>query len=215
MQIPVYDSTGEVTGQLDVSDDIFDVPFNENLVHQALLRQLANKRQGTASTKTRSEVKGSTGKFYRQKGTGRARRGSLKSPLLRGGGVVFGPRPRSYRQRMPKKMRDLALRCALSSKVREGKLRALEELGLEMPKTKDMAQLLGGLNANRSTLILTSGSKPTVVKSVQNLPNVKVLPASLVNAVDLLSYDTLVATVAALRNIEEIWEPEAAKHASI
>jgi large subunit ribosomal protein L4 len=215
MQIPVYDSTGEVTGQLDVSDDIFDVPFNENLVHQALLRQLANKRQGTASTKTRSEVKGSTGKFYRQKGTGRARRGSLKSPLLRGGGVVFGPRPRSYRQRMPKKMRDLALRCALSSKVREGKLRALEELGLEMPKTKDMAQLLGALNANRSTLILTSGSKPTVVKSVQNLPNVKVLPASLVNAVDLLSYDTLVATVAALRNIEEIWEPEAAKHASI
>lgn len=215
MQIPVHDSTGKVKGQLDVSDDIFDVPFNENLVHQALVRQLANKRQGSASTKTRSEVKGSTGKFYRQKGTGRARRGSLKSPLLRGGGVVFGPRPRSYRQGMPKKMRRLALRCALSSKARGGKLRALEELGLEKPKTKDMAQTLAALNANRSTLILTSGSKPTVVKSVQNLPNVKVLPASLVNVVDLLSYDTLVATVAALRDIEETWEPEAAEHASV
>jgi large subunit ribosomal protein L4 len=205
VKVPVYSLNGEVVEQTELSQAVFDFPFNEAVVHQAMVRQLANGRQGTASTKTRGEVSGSTKKLYPQKHTGRARRGSIKSPLLRGGGVVFGPKPRTYRQSMPKKMRKLALKCLLSAKVREGNIRLVQELDFEEPKTKDMMNVLSLLGIDSSTLILTAQSTPNVVKSAANLPEVKVLPSALINVLDLLSYKMLVATVPAIRNIEQIW----------
>ena len=203
--MPVYSLNGEVVDQIELSQAIFALPFNEAVVHQAMARQLANGRQGTASTKTRGEVSGSTRKLYPQKHTGRARRGDIKSPLLRGGGVVFGPKPRTYRQAMPKKMRKLALKCLLSAKVREGNIKLVQELDFKGPKTKDMINVLSSLGIDSSTLILTAQSTPNVVKSAANLPEVKVLPSALINVLDLLSYEMLVATVPAIHNIEQIW----------
>jgi len=203
--VPVYSLNGEVVDQVELSQAIFDLPFNEAVVHQAMTRQLASRRQGTASTKTRGEVIGSTRKLYIQKHTGRARRGDIKSPLLRGGGVVFGPKPRTYRQSMPKKMRKLALKCLLSAKVREGNIKLIQELDFKGPKTKDMINVLSSLGIDSSTLILTAQSTPNVVKSAANLPEVKVLPSALINVLDLLSYEMLVATVPAIHNIEQIW----------
>ncbi len=214
MQVPVYSLAGEVVDQIEVSEDVFGLSFNEAVVHQAMVRQLANRRQGTASTKVRGEVRGSTGKLYAQKHTGRARRGDIKSPLLRGGGVVFGPKPRSYRQAMPKKMRRLALKCVLSTKVREGDMKLIEEVDFRETKTKSMISVLSVLGIDSSVLILTTHFMPNVVKSAGNLTNVKVLPSSLVNILDLLSYKTLVATVPALRDIEQIWGQKAVEHAS-
>ncbi len=205
MQIPVYSLNGEVVDQIELSQAIFALPFNEAVVQQAMTRQLANRRQGTASTKTRGEVSGSTRKLYPQKHTGRARRGSLKSPLLRGGGIVFGPKPRTYRQSMPKKMRKLALKCLLSAKVREGNVKLVQELDFTEPKTKDMIDVLSSLGIDSSALILTAQSTPNVVKSAANLTKVKVLPSNLINVLDLLSYKMLIATVPAIRNIEQIW----------
>ncbi|MGB6873058.1 MAG: 50S ribosomal protein L4 [Dehalococcoidia bacterium] len=205
MQVPVYSLDGEVVDQIELSQAIFALPFNEAVVHQAMTRQLAGRRQGTASTKTRGEVSGSTRKLYSQKHTGRARRGDIKSPLLRGGGVVFGPKPRTYRQSMPKKMRRLALKCLLSAKVREGNIKLVQELDFKGPKTKDMINVLSLLGIGSPTLILTAQSTPNVVKSAANLPEVKVLPSALINVLDLLSHEMLVATVPAIRNIEQIW----------
>jgi large subunit ribosomal protein L4 len=203
--VPVYSLTGEVVDQIELSQAIFALPFNEAVVHQAMTSQLASRRQGTASTKTRGEVIGSTRKLYSQKHTGRARRGDVKSHLLRGGGVVFGPKPRTYRQSMPKKMRKLALKCLLSAKVREGNIKLVQELDFKGPKTKDMINVLSSLGIDSSTLILTAQSTPNVVKSAANLPEVKVLPSALINVLDLLSYEMLVVTVPAIRNIEQIW----------
>lgn len=205
MQIPVYSLNGEVVDQIELSQAIFALPFNEAVVQQAMTRQLANRRQGTASTKTRGEVSGSTRKLYPQKHTGRARRGSLKSPLLRGGGIVFGPKPRTYRQSIPKKMRKLALKCLLSAKVREGDVKLVQELDFTGPKTKDMINVLSSLGIDSSALILTAQSTPNLVKSAANLTKVKVLPSNLINVLDLLSYKMLIATVPAIRNIEQIW----------
>ncbi len=214
MQLSVYDVKGEIVEDIDVREDVFAVPFNEAVVHQAMVRQLANKRQGSASTKNRGEVAGSTRKLYRQKHTGRARRGDIRSPLLRGGGVVFGPCPRCYRQSMPKKMRRLALRCVLSSKVREGQMKVVDDLRLETPKTREMADILSALGADSSALIITAQSDPNVVKASRNLAGIRVLPSSLLNVLDLVSHKTLLATIPAVRNIEQIWGREIVRHAS-
>ncbi len=205
MKAPVYGLNGEVVDQIELSEAIFAVPLNQAVVHQAMVRQLANERQGTASTKNRGEVTASTRKLYRQKHTGRARRGDAKSPLLRGGGVVFGPEPRSYRQSMPKKMRRLALKCLLSAKVREGNVRLVQELDFKEPKTKDVRSVLSSLGIGCSVLIVTAQSTSSVTKSAANLPEVRVVPSPLISVLDLLSYEMLVATVPAVRNIEEIW----------
>jgi len=214
VQLSVYDVKGERVEDIDVREDVFAVPFNEAVVHQAMVRQLANKRQGSASTKNRGEVAGSTRKLYRQKHTGRARRGDIRSPLLRGGGVVFGPCPRCYRQSMPRKMRRLALRCVLSSKVREGQMKVVDDLRLETPKTKEMVDILSALGADSSALIITAQSDPNVVKASHNLAGIRVLPSPLVNVLDLLSHKTLLATIPAVRNIEQIWGREIVRHAS-
>jgi len=208
MQVPVYGLAGEVVNQVEIGEDIFGVPFNEAVVHQAMVRQLANRRQGTASTKTRGEVSGSTRKLYPQKHTGRARRGDIKSPLLRGGGVVFGPKPRSYRQSMPKKMRRLALKCVLSAKVKEGDLKAIEEFVFERPRTKNMVDILSALDVDSTALIVTEHPTPNIVKSARNLANIKVLPSTLINVLDLLSYKVLIISVPALYNVERIWGGE-------
>jgi large subunit ribosomal protein L4 len=205
VKTPVYDLNGEVVEQVELSEAIFAIPFNGAAVHQAMVRQLGNERQGTASTKTRAEVSGSTRKLYAQKHTGRARRGDIKSPLLRGGGVVFGPKPRSYRQSMPKKMRRLALKCLLSAKIREGNMKLVQELDFKEPKTKDMVNVLSSLGIDSSALVVTAQSAPNVIRSAANLAEIKVVPSALINVLDLLSYEMLVATVPAVRNIEEIW----------
>ena len=205
MQVPVYSLSGEIVKQIEISDRVFAEPFNETVVHQAMLRQRANARQGTASTKTRSEVVGSTRKLFRQKHTGFARAGSRRSPVRRGGGVVFGPKPRSYRQAMPKKMRRLALRCLLSAKVKDGELKVIEELKISEPKTKEMVRILTGLGVDTSALIVTGEPEVNVAKSARNLELVKALPASILNVIDLLSYRVLVMTESAVRKAEELW----------
>jgi len=218
VQVPVYSLTGEVVEHVEISDQVFAVPFNEGVVHQAMVRQQANARQGTASTKTRSEVSGSSAKLFRQKGTGLARAGSRRSPLRRGGGITFGPQPRSYRQAMPKKMRQLAIRCVLSAKAGDGELKVLKELKLKEPKTKQMAQILTALGVDSSALIVTSEPEDSVVKSARNLKGIKTMPANLINVLDILSYKILLMTVTAVRKVEQLWGKKLAeevKHASV
>ena len=210
MQVPVYSMAGEVVKHIDISDDVFALPVHEAVVHQAVVRQLANARQGTASTKTRSEVAGSKQKMFRQKHTGRARAGSIRSPLRRGGGVTFGPKPRSYRQAMPKKMRRLALRCILSAKAGGKELMVLDELRLEEPKTKEMVKILAALGIEDSALIATGEPVENVVISARNLPGVKTIPANLLNVVDITSHKMLLLTEAAVRQVEQLWGKEAA-----
>ncbi|MEE9521155.1 MAG: 50S ribosomal protein L4 [Dehalococcoidales bacterium] len=218
MRVPVYNLAGEVVKHIKVSDHVFAAPFNQAVVHQAMVRQQANARQGTASTKTRSEVSGSTRKLYRQKHTGSARAGSRRSPLRRGGGIAFGPKPRSYRQAMPKRMRQLALRCVLSAKAGDKELMVLEQLKLDEPKTKEMAQILTALGVDSSALIVTKEAEDNVVKSARNLPEIKTIPAGLLNVVDLLSYKMILMTEAAVRKAEEIWGAKLSRegsHASV
>ncbi len=208
MQIPVYSMSGEVIKQIDVSDDVFTVPFNEAVVHQAVVRQLANARQGTACTKTRGEVAGSNKKLYRQKHTGNARAGNMKSPLRRGGGIVFGPKPRSYQQAMPKKMRRLAIRSVLSAKLKDNELFVLDQLDFSEPKTKEMAKVLSALNIDKSALVATSEMNMNVVKSARNIPAVKMMPANLLNVVDMTSHKVLLLTEDAVRQVEQLWGKE-------
>jgi len=205
VQVPVYSLAGEVVKRIEISDEVFAVPFNQAVVHQAMVRQRANARQGTVSTKTRSEVSGSTAKLFRQKHTGFARAGSRRSPLRRGGGIAFGPKPRSYRQAMPKKMRQLALRCVLSAKAGDGELMVLEQLTLDEPKTKEMVRILAALGVDSSALIATAEPEENVVKSARNLAGIKTIPASLLNVVDILSCKMLLMTEAAVRKAEQLW----------
>ena len=205
VQIPVYNLTGEVVKNIDISDEVFAAPFNQAVVHQVLVGQQANARQGTADTKTRGEVAGSTRKLYRQKHTGMARAGSRRSPLRRGGGIVFGPHPRSYRQAIPKKMRHLALRCVLSAKAGDGELKILEQLEFDKPRTKHMVEILGALGVDSSALVVTDELSENVTMSARNLQGIKTMSANLLNIVDLLSYNKLLMTVAAVRKVEQLW----------
>jgi len=210
MQIPLYNTNGEVVRQIDIADSVFAVPLNEAVVHQTLVRQQANARQGTASTKTRGEVAGSKQKMYRQKHTGRARAGSIRSPLRRGGGVTFGPKPRDYSQAMPKKMRRLAIRCVLSAKARDNEMLVLDGLKLDEPKTKDIMKVLAALGVESSALIATGGTVENVVKSARNLPDVDTIPAQLLNVGDITRHRVLLMTEEAVRQVEQIWGGEAA-----
>lgn len=205
MQAPVYNAQGETVGEIELDESVFGVAFNEAVVHQALVRQLANARVGTASTKTRGKVSGSTRKLYRQKHTGLARAGSRRSPIRRGGGIIFGPHPRSYRQQMPKRMRHLALRCVLSAKVADGELKVVEGFGLEQPKTKEMVRILNNLGVDGSALLVSAQSDAVLVRSARNIGAVKTLPANLLNVGDLLSHRLLVMTTEAVKKVEELW----------
>lgn len=201
MQVPVHNISGEVVGQVELRDDIFAVPVNRSAMHQALVRQLANAHLGTHDTKTRSEVSGGGKKPWRQKGTGRARQGSTRAPHWRHGGVAFGPTPRAYTQDMPRKMRRLAMRSALSVKAADQQIVVVESFALETPKTKAIVQFLNKVEVKRSALILLSERNETMELSARNLPNVKTLRAGYLNVRDLLGYETLVLPLAALEQI--------------
>lgn len=205
VQVPVYNTSGEVTGQLEIQDEVFGLPAHPAVVHQALIRQLANARQGTASSKTRGEVAGSGRKLFPQKHTGRARQGSIRAPHRKGSGAAFGPRPRDWSQDMPIKMRRLALKSCLSDKVREGELLVVEDLTPSEPKTRVMKGILDNLKVEAPALLVTAQAEPTLVRSARNLPRVKTLPAPVLNVRDLLSCRRLVMTVAAVRRVEAIW----------
>jgi large subunit ribosomal protein L4 len=205
VQVPVYSIGGEVIRNIEVSDAVFAVPFNEAVVHQALVRQRADTRQGTSDTKGRGEVAGSGKKLFAQKHTGEARAGDKRSPTRRKGGVAFGPHPRDYSKSMPKKMRRLALRCLLSSKVTEGSLKVLDKFDFEAPKTKEMVKVLDIFKLEKSTLIVTASPETNVIKSARNIPGTKTLPANILNVVDLLSYNALLMTEDAVRKAEQLW----------
>ena len=205
MQVPVYNVGGEVIKNIEISDAVFGVPFNEAVVHQALVKQRADARQGTSDTKTRGEVAGSRKKLFAQKHTGEARAGDRRSPTRRHGGIAFGPHPRDYTKAMPVKARRLALRCVMSSKASGGTLKVLDKFTFEAPKTKDMIKVLDVLGLDKKALIVTGAPEVNVIKSARNIPGIKTLPANVLNVFDLLSYDALVMTEDAVRKAEEIW----------
>ncbi len=202
MKVPVYDVTGQIVDEIELREDIFGIVPNVPVMHQALVRQLANARLGTHKTKTRGEVSGGGRKPWRQKGTGRARHGSTRAPQWKGGGVAHGPRPRSYRQKMPKKMRRLALRSALSVKAKDGQIIVLNELNMPKPKTKEMVAILDALKVDSSALVLLAERNFNVEKSAYNLPDVKTLRANYLNIRDLFTYDYLIIPLDALAVIE-------------
>jgi large subunit ribosomal protein L4 len=190
---------------IEVDDRVFAIRPNLAVVHQAFVAQRANQRAGSAGAKTRSEVRGSTAKIRIQKGTGRARQGPIRAPHRRGGGVAFGPKPRSYRQALPKRMKRLAIRSVLSGKVADGRLAVVSELALEKPRTKDMVSVLTNLGIERSALIVTGEPDRSVHVSARNIPKTKVLPAAYLNVLDMLTHRDLVMTVAAVRRCEALW----------
>lgn len=204
MLVPIYNIRGEVVGERDLPESIFGIEPNEDLMHQALVRQLANARLGTHDTKTRGEVSGGGRKPWRQKGTGRARQGSTRSPIWRGGGIVFGPTPRSYSLDMPKKMRRAAVRSALSVKARDGLVTLVDDLDLGGRRTKDMMQLLANLQVGEDVLIALDQRNENVEIASRNLPRVKVIQAGYLNVRDLLGYERLLLPVSSL-DIIEAW----------
>lgn len=208
MELPVKNIKGEVVDTAELSDAVFGVPMNMAVVHQAQVMYQMNRRQGTHSTKTRSQVSGGGRKPWSQKHTGRARQGSIRSPQWRGGGVVFGPHPRDHRLDMPKRMRVLALKCVLSEKVRRNKLILLDDFSLESPSTKVMAQILGNLGVTSPVLILTEQPEGNVVRSARNLQKTWTLPVSLINSQQLLKWESVIMTVNALRRAEDLWAVE-------
>ena len=210
MDIEVHNIKGEPIDEVEIRDDVFGVPMNTVLVHQVLVGQLANARQGTAQTKTRSNVSGGGRKPRPQKHTGQARQGSIRSPLWKGGGVAFGPSPRSYRQRTPKKMRRAAIRMVLSDKAREGNLIVLQDLILESPKTKEFVAMIHALGGRRSVLLVGDGANPEMLRAGRNVPEVDMLPADLLNTVDVMNHRTLIMTLDAVRRAESLWSTEAA-----
>lgn len=211
MQVKVFDKSANEAGTMELKDSVFGIEPNVPVMHQAHLRQLANGRLGTHSTLRRGEVRGGGRKPWRQKGTGRARQGSIRSPQWRGGGVVFGPKPRSYRQSMPKKMRRLAIRSVLSVKAREDELLVISGLTELEPKTKAMIKLLGALPASqRSTLIVIGpGEDQNVIyRSAGNIENVKIIRAGYVNVHDVLTHARLLLTTEAVDTIHDLWALE-------
>ena len=211
MKLPVHNPQGEQVETIEADDLVFGLVPNRAVMRQALLAQLANRRAGSASTKTRGEVRGSTIKIRRQKGTGAARQGSIRAPHHRHGGIAFGPKPRSYSQDLPKRMRRLAIRSALSAKVEDGSLKVVTTLDFDQPKTKAVAAVLNAFEMERSALLVTGEPNRTLLLGARNLPGTKALPASYLNVVDLLSHRGLLMTVDAVRRAEALWGGERAK----
>jgi large subunit ribosomal protein L4 len=204
MIVPLRNYMGDIVGEIELPDDIFGARVSTPLMNQALVRQQANARLGTHNTRTRGEVRGSTRKIYRQKGTGRARHGSIKVNLWPGGGVAHGPKPRSYRKKMPRKMRRAAYRSALSVKAQNGQVVVLDVLEMDAPKTRDMIELLQRLGLEGSVLIMLPEKNENVERSARNLPDVKALRASYLNIRDILGHDTLLLPQRSLQVIAGI-----------
>jgi len=201
----LFDRTGSSVGSVELHDELFNAPVNEAVLHQVVTAQLAGRRTGTADTKTRGEIRGGGKKPYRQKGTGRARQGTPTAPHYRGGGTVFGPHPRSYEQRLPKKMKRLALRGALTAKLGDEAIRILDTFGLEQIKTQDVAGVLSALNATGRVLVVAPAGDDKLRLSARNLPTVEVILADSLNVVDIVNADTIVIEQPALARMEEVY----------
>lgn len=205
-KVAVYNLQGSQTGEIELSDTLFAADINKAVIHQVVRAQLANKRQGTKCTLTRTEVRGGGKKPYRQKGTGRARQGSTRSPQFNKGGVVFAPKPRSFRIAVPKKMKRLALEGVLTDKVISNSFVVVENLALEAPKTKEMVKVLGNLNlAQSKTLIITAEPDETVARAAGNIPAVATSLVNTINVVDVLKADKLLITKEAVERLEEVY----------
>lgn len=203
-KVALFKQDGTEAGDVELNESVFGIEPNTHVLHQAVVMQQASLRQGTHAVKNRSEVRGGGRKPWRQKGTGRARQGSIRSPQWVGGGTVFGPTPRSYSYKLPKKVRRLALKSALSSKVQEENLVVLDGLAFDAPKTKDVVKMLEALSVNEKALIVTADKDENVVRSANNLQTVKVLTVSEVNVLDLLMHDKLILTKEAAEKAGEV-----------
>jgi large subunit ribosomal protein L4 len=204
-QTILYDKAGKNVGNVELSDSLFAAPVNAAVLHQVVTAQLAGRRTGTHDTKTRGEVRGGGAKPYRQKGTGRARQGSKSAPHYRGGGVVFGPHPRSYEQRLPRKMKRLALRGALTAKLGDAAIKIIDAFGIEAIRTRDLAGVLGALDAHGRVLVIAPGRDEKLELSARNLPTVEILLADSLNVVDLLKADIVLIEQSALARMEEVY----------
>jgi large subunit ribosomal protein L4 len=203
-KVDIYNINGEVVGDMEISEEIFGITVNKDAMHRVVLNILANKRQGTQSTKTKSEVRGGGRKPWKQKGTGRARQGSIRSAQWIKGGIVLGPKPRSYRYSLPKTLRRVALKSALSSKVSENSFRVLDKLELEEIKTKRIVEVINNLGLGK-TLFVTAEANENVVKSARNIEGVKTAAVNTINVYDLLNYENLVLTQDAVKKVEEVY----------
>ena len=204
-KVAVYNVSGEQVSEITLNDDIFGVEVNEHVLYEVVKNQLANKRQGTQSAKTRAEVRGGGRKPWRQKGTGRARHGSIRSPLWVGGGVTFAPKPRDYSYTLPKKVRRLAMKSALTSKVNNNELIVLDELTLTEPKTKEMVNILKNLKVGKKALIVLNDSNEAVIKSAKNIPGIETASVNTLNVYDILKYDNFIITKDAVEKVEEVY----------
>ncbi len=211
MQVPVLDMTGKEVKTIDLPADIFEVEVNVGLMHQAYVRQMANARQGTHSTLRRGEVNRTKAKIYRQKGTGNARHGSRNAPIFVGGGIAHGPKPRDYTQSMPRKMRQGAIRSALSALLRDQQIVIVDKLNLEAPKTKVMKQAIEALTGGDNALVLFTHGNVNVQRSVSNLPKAQALLVNNLNMRDLLKYDKVIIPLDALDFITSVWGKKEAK----
>jgi len=204
-KVNVYNMLGEQVGEIELSEDIFGIEVNQHVVYEVVKNQLANKRQGTQSAKTRAEVKGGGRKPWKQKGTGRARAGSINSPVFTGGGVAFAPKPRDYSYKVPKKVRRLALKSVLTSKVLCNEIIVIDEINFDAPKTKDMANFLTKINADKKALIVMGERNVNVIKSASNIPNVATALVNNINVYDILKYNSFIITKDAVRKVEEVY----------
>lgn len=203
-KVALYNQTGSKVGEIDLKDSVFGIEPNNHVLFEAIIMQRASLRQGTSKVKNRSEVRGGGRKPWRQKGTGRARQGSIRSPQWRGGGTVFGPVPRSYSYKLPKKVRRLAIKSALSAKVLEESILVLEALSFDAPKTKEFASVLKSLPVGKKALVITEGLDENVALSARNIPGVTVVDANNVNILDVVGHNTLIMTKAAVAKVEEV-----------
>ncbi|QGQ43994.1 50S ribosomal protein L4 [Metabacillus sediminilitoris] len=203
-KVALLNQSGSNVGEIELNDSVFGIEPNQHVLFDAVIMQRASLRQGTHKVKNRSEVAGGGRKPWRQKGTGRARQGSIRSPQWRGGGIVFGPTPRSYAYKLPKKVRRLAIKSALSSKVIDNNIVVLEDLAFNAPKTKEMTSVLKGLSVERKALIVTADNNENVALSARNIPGVTVVTANGVNVLDVLNHDKLIMTKAAVQKVEEV-----------
>ncbi|MFO7635983.1 MAG: 50S ribosomal protein L4 [Clostridia bacterium] len=204
-KVDVYNMSGDIVEELQLDDKIFGIEVNETALHSVVVAQLSNARQGNQSTKTRAEVRGGGKKPWRQKGTGRARHGSSRSPIWTGGGVTFAPKPRSYRMSIPKKVRRLAMKSALTSKVNQKEILVLDDLAFDEIKTRKMVELLGNLKVETSCLIVLSENDKKVIKSADNIQGVKTTQVNTLNVYDILKYDRFIITKAGVKKVEEVY----------
>jgi len=204
-QIDLFDRTGATVGSVELSDELFAAPVNAAVMHQVVTAQLAGRRTGTADTKTRGQIRGGGKKPYRQKGTGRARQGSTNAPHYRGGGTVFGPHPRSYEQRLPRKMKRLALRGALTAKFGDEAIKVIDTFGLEAIRTRDLVGVLTALEVTGRVLVVAPGRDDTLQLSARNLPTVEIILADSLNVVDLLNADTVLIEQPSLARMQEVY----------